>query len=266
MLRSTTRVLTRWQAAGLHLVASFTLAMLAALLIFGVWYPQPYTAAAGADRLVMLLIGIDLVLGPLLTLIVFKHGKKGMAFDIAFIATAQVSALVYGLNVIAQSRPVFVVVTKDMTYLTMASSVSDADLASAFEPRFRRRSWTGPIQVAAPPPETAEMRQELLDSGLGGKDIDRLPKYFRIMDPAGLALIEASAPVQRLAEVDAAREDVRALVADAGIPIEQLRFQPLRGRDPERDVTLVYAVGNTEPVGVINADPWPGLASRSGSH
>jgi hypothetical protein len=258
MLLPKARVLSRWQAAGLHLLASSTVAALAGLLLFGVWYPSPYTQAAGADRLIMLLIGIDLVLGPLLTLIVYKHGKKGMAFDIAFIASVQLAALVYGMLVISESRPVFVVVAKDMTYLTMASSLSDEDLAAAVEPRLRQRSWTGPVQVAAPPPETAEMRQELLDSGLGGKDIDRLPKYFRPMDTAGLSLIEASTPLQRLADVDAAREAVQTFVAGAGIPIEQLRFQPLRGRNPEKDSTIVYALGATGPVGVIEVDPWPG--------
>lgn len=253
------RVLSRWQAAGLHLLASFILAVLAGLLLFGVWYPPPYTHAAGADRLIMLLIGIDLALGPLLTLIVYKHGKWGMRFDIACIAAVQLAALVYGMSVISQSRPVFVVIAKDMTYLTMASSLSDQDLADAVEPGFRSRSWTGPVLVAAPPPDTAEARQELLDSGLGGKDIDRLPKHYRSMTEAGAALIEAATPLQALAAEVSARDQVAAFVAEAGLPIEQLRFQPLRGRDPEKDTTVVYATGRLTPVGVIDVDPWPAL-------
>lgn len=256
MHNSTMRVLSRWQAAGVHLSASFLLAVLAAALLFGVWYPPPYTHAAGADRLIMLLIGIDLVIGPLLTLIVYKHGKKGMAFDIAFIATVQLVALVYGMFVIAQSRPVFVVVAEDMTYLTMASALDDRDLAAAQDPRFRSRSWTGPVQVAAPPPASAEDRQELLDSGLAGKDIDRLPKYFRPMDADGIALIAGSQPLRRLAEHGDARDKVAAFVAEAGLDIDRLRFQPLRGRDPEQDATVVYELGQARPVGVIAVDPW----------
>lgn len=259
MLHLTTRVLTRWQAAGLHLVASLTLAMLAALLIFGIWYPQPYTAAAGADRLVMLLIGIDLVLGPLCTLIVYRHGKKGLAFDIAFIAVVQLAALIYGLAVIAQSRPIFVVVSKDMTYLTMASSVDDADLAAALSAPLRTRSWIGPQQVAAPAPEDAKTREELMDSGLAGKDIDRLPKYFRAMNDAGLQLIANSAPFQQLIDHPQTQAAAQAFATRAGAPVENLRFQPLRGRDPEKDMTIVYAVGNSAPVGVIDIDPWPAL-------
>lgn len=254
-----TRVLSRWQAAGLHLTGSLTLAVLAGLLIFGVWYPQPYTAAAGADRLMLLLIGIDLALGPLLTLIVYRHGKKGMAFDIAFIATVQVAALVYGLGVIALSRPVFVVVTEDVTYLTMATSLSDADLSAATEEAYRSRSWTGPVQVAAPPPVSAADRDEVLESGILGKDIDRLPRYFRAMDPAGLTLIAGAAPLARLAELPAAKPIVDAFVAQSGRTIGELRFQALRGRDPEKDATIVYALGQSDPLGVIPVDPWPAL-------
>lgn len=259
MSAGSARVLSRWQAAGMHLAGSFTLALLAGLLIFGVWYPQPYTAVAGADRLMMLLIGIDLALGPLLTLIVYRHGKKGMAFDIAFIATVQLAALIYGLGVIAQSRPVFVVVTEDVTYLTMATSLSDADLAAAAQQAYRARSWTGPVQVAAPPPDSAAGRDEVLESGILGKDIDRLPKYFRPMDPAGLALIAGATPLQRLAELPAARPVVDAFVARSGRAIGDLRFQALRGRDPEKDATIVYALGQSDPVAVLAVDPWPAL-------
>lgn len=255
------RVLTRWQAAGLHLLASLALAVVVALLLFGVWYPPPYTRAAGADHLIMLLIGIDLALGPLLTLIVYKHGKWGMRFDIVVIAVVQMAALIYGMHVIAQSRPVFVVVARDMTYLTMASALSDADLAAA-PPPFNTRSWLGPVLVAAPPPDTAAERLALLESGLGGKDIDQLPKHYRSMEQAGAALIAASTPLQKLADVTGYRAMVEAFVAKVGLPMSDLRFQPLRGRDPEHDQAMVFAVGQLQPVGMIPVDPWPAL-SRS---
>lgn len=254
------RILSRWQAAGIHLGCSVILALAAGVLLFGIWYPQPYTEAAGADRLIMLLIGIDLVLGPLLTLIVYRHGKWGMRFDIGFIASVQLAALVYGMLVIADSRPAFVVLAKDMTYLTMATSVSDADLAAAQFPEFRGRSWTGPVLVAAPPPQTADERQELLDSGLSGKDIDRLPKFYRPIQSDGAALIAASPALRQLASHPPYASAVAAFVASVGRNIDDLHFQPLRGRNPEQDIAIVYAVGMPRPLGVISVDPWVVLA------
>lgn len=258
----TTRVFSRWQAAGLHLTASFTLAILAALLLFGVWYPQPYTQAAGADRLIMLLIGIDLVLGPLLTLIVYKHGKKGMAFDIAFIATVQVAALVYGMSVIAQSRPVFIVVSKDMTFLTTADGVSDADLAAAQVADFRRRSWTGPLLVAAPEPDSAKGREELIDSGLAGKDINALPKFFAPFAEAGAGVIQNSLPYSALTAHASTRALAESFATERGLAIENLYVQPLRGRDPEKDLTIVFDARDQSVVGVISVDPWPAIEAH----
>lgn len=255
---ATGRVVSRWQASGIHLLCSLALALTAGVLIFGVWYPQPYTAAAGADRLAMLLIGIDLVLGPLLTLIVYKHGKKGMAFDIAFIAVVQVAALIYGLIVIAESRPVFVVVTPETTFLTQASAVSDADVAQAPDPAHRRRSWLGPVLVAAPPPATAEDREAVLTSGLAGKDINVLPEYFRDYDSAATELLREAPPLSALAALDASRAKVTAFAEDLEVAVDELRFMPLRGRNPEADSTIVFDRQN-RIVGVIQTDPWPGM-------
>ena len=249
------RPITRWRASAVHLMCSATLAALAGMLLFGVWYPQPFTKAAGADRLIVLLIGIDLVLGPLLTLIVYKNGKKGMWFDLVFIACVQVAALVYGLNMIAKQRPIFVVVSDRMTFLTPAGALSEEDLEKA-EPALRRRSWTGPLIVAAPSPTDRKERDDLLFASLAGKDIDRSPHYFRDFSVAGPALVKASAPLADLERIPAAAAEVSAFVERHGVPLGQLRFQALRGRDPELDSTVVFNLADASIVGVIDVDPW----------
>jgi|CXWL01.1.fsa_nt_gi hypothetical protein len=254
------RRITRWRAAGVHLALSGTLAVLALLLLFGVWYPQPYSTAAGADRFIMLLIGIDLVLGPLLTLIVYRQGKKGMWFDLVFIATVQLTALVYGLIMISQSRPVFVVVTEDTTFLTTARGVSQADLDSATSSGFSQRSWTGPVLVAAPTPEAAKDREEVLFLGLGGKDINMQPRYFKKFEDAGPALVAQSRRLAKLREHPGFAAAVDAFVGKHAIPIEHLRYQPLRANDPEKDMTLVFDVRDASVVGVIPIDPWAAAA------
>ncbi len=75
--------MSRWKAAGIHLSISILIGLVVGALLFGVWYPPPFFHAAGADMLVLLLVGVDVVLGPLLTLIVFKSGKRGLKFDLA---------------------------------------------------------------------------------------------------------------------------------------------------------------------------------------
>ena len=46
------------------------------LLMFG-WYRLPYFWAVGGPMLLVLIIGIDVVLGPTMTLIVFNPAKSG---------------------------------------------------------------------------------------------------------------------------------------------------------------------------------------------
>lgn len=253
--------LTRWQAAGIHLLGSIGLALIAGLLIFGLWYPQPYTAAAGADRLIMLLIGIDLALGPLCTLIVWRAGKKGLWFDLVTITTVQVAALVYGLTVIAESRPAFIVVTRHVTYLTMASHLDAADLAEARHSEFRSASWTGPVLVGAPPPDDLEERNRLIELALAGRDIHMLPRYYRPWPDTAAALIAQSPPLNRLRQRPGARAAVDAFLARSGRSAEGLHVQALRARDPINDRTVVFDARTHEIVGVIDVDPWPVLAT-----
>ena len=101
--------MSRWKAAAIHLSISALIGLATAALVFGVWFPPPYSHAAGADRLILLLLGVDIVVGPLLTLIVYRHGKWGMRFDLWVIALLQAGAFLYGMSVVLTSRPVFVV-------------------------------------------------------------------------------------------------------------------------------------------------------------
>ncbi|HPG95297.1 MAG TPA: hypothetical protein PLR28_12145, partial [Dokdonella sp.] len=105
--------MSRWKAAAIHLSISITVGLLTLALLFLVWFPQPYFEAAGGEHLIIVLLCVDLVLGPLLTLILFKSGKKGMLFDLWMIGILQSAALVYGLYVIAEARPVFIVAAVD---------------------------------------------------------------------------------------------------------------------------------------------------------
>lgn len=169
--------MSRWKAAAIHLSISVTIGLLAALLIFGLWYPPPYSRVTGAPELVMLLLGVDLVLGPLLTLVVFKAGKKGMAFDLSVIAVLQACALVYGMSIVARARPVYIVGAIDRFVLVSANDLDPKDLAEA-KPEFRSPPWSGPRIVGVEMPPKGKEHDDLLFSGLAGKDVDKFPKYY----------------------------------------------------------------------------------------
>src|SRR3954471_17281769 len=97
------------------------------------WYPAPIFEALGAARLAALVLGVGLVVGPLLTWIVLTPGKPAhlARLDLAVIAALQVAALAYGLFVVTQARPVYLVFVRDRFEITTASEIRREELARA---------------------------------------------------------------------------------------------------------------------------------------
>ncbi len=101
--------MTRVKAFGIHLVTSvLVFAVVSGLLIF-VWYPAPLFELEGGWQGLQLVALVDIVLGPALTLIVFKPGKPGLKLDMTLIALFQSAALGYGMWNLYVARPVVLV-------------------------------------------------------------------------------------------------------------------------------------------------------------
>ncbi len=92
--------MSRVKAASWHL--ALTAAALAAVFAIArtLWYPHPLLAADGGWQALGLLAGVTLVLGPLLTLIVFRPGKKGLRSDLALVTIAQIAAFAFCVHLL----------------------------------------------------------------------------------------------------------------------------------------------------------------------
>jgi hypothetical protein len=172
------KAFSRWQAAGTHLLICLAIAVAVVTLMLSVWYPRPLFEAAGGNDLLFILVGVDVVLGPLLTLIVFKAGKRGMKFDLAAIGLVQLAALAYGCHVVALARPAFIVFVKDRFELATVVELDPAELAAARYPEFRAPPWTGPLLVAADMPTDPGERKKMIGAALAGLDLQHFPRYY----------------------------------------------------------------------------------------
>lgn len=85
--------MSRFKAFSIHFAISFAIFLILLYFILFQWYPQPLFSTDGGWRIIRIIVGVDLVLGPLLTLIVFKAGKPGLKFDLTIIAFLQITAL-----------------------------------------------------------------------------------------------------------------------------------------------------------------------------
>ena len=68
---------SRCKAAAIHLLISLAVASIAALLVFVLWYPGAFRYLAGGRNLFLLVMSVDVVMGPVLSFTVFNAGTKG---------------------------------------------------------------------------------------------------------------------------------------------------------------------------------------------
>ena len=248
--------MSRWTASGIHLLISAGIALLFVTLMLLIWYPQPYFRASGANQLLTILIGVDVVIGPLLTLVVFKSGKKTLKFDLGVIGFLQIAALIYGASIVWQARPVFLVFAVDRFVLVAANELSDEDLSQAEFPQFKSLPWTGPRVVGTKLPTTTQERKQLLFSSVfEQKDIDRMPKYYIPFEEQDRDLHDRVIPLDKLLSRDVETRDLimRAL-HKAGRKEDQVGYLPLLAR--KFDMAMLVVKTSGVPLTAVHVDPW----------
>jgi hypothetical protein len=218
------------------------------------WYPGALFEVAGGLDLLLLIICVDVTLGPLITLIVFKPGKWGLKFDLTVIAILQVAALAYGLYSIAESRPVYITFVKDRFELVRAGELDEADIAQA-APGFASLSWFGFRMAGARVPRDPNEQLRHMDLAiLAGRDLQYFPKLYVPYEQVALDAARAAAPMSRLRDLNPLRlAEVDALVSSAG-PEQALGFLPMRAG--KRDMTVVVKKKDGAVVALLSLRPW----------
>lgn len=250
---ATRPAMSRLRAAGLHLALSLVLMALVVAPLWWIWFPAPLLAAASGTRPLTMLLVAQIGVAPLLTLIVFRAGKRGMTFDMWFIGTCQVLALAFGLHAILSARPLFLTHAVDRFVVIAADQLSDADLAAA-PAGLGEHTWSGPILVSTQAPTDPDAANALLLSALNGRDIEYFPRYYVPYADNVQSVIAHAKPLSLLASRSVAdRELVKAFLAEHG-PAERLGFLPLVAR--KGDMAIVIARDDGHVVGYLRILPW----------
>lgn len=225
---------TRFRAAGLHLSLSALVALLAGAVVFGLWYPYPYREISGGQSLFWLVVSVDIVLGPVLTWVVFDRRKPRteLVRDISVIALLQLSALAYGLWSVYQARPVYLVHEVDRFVVVSAADVDPGDLPQAL-PEFQQLPWAGVRLIGVRESRNGQERLETLSLALAGKDMSLRPNYWQSLSDDNKAAIRLRAkPLKELRDRSAANaEVVNPWLRKQSHAIEQMVFLPMVGRD-----------------------------------
>ncbi len=247
--------MTRWRASGLHLLTSCAIASTVILLVIFLWYPGAYFQASGAARLITILIIVDVVIGPMLTLFLYRAGKPGLAFDMTVVFLTQLAFLMYGLLVIVQTRPVFIVGAIDRLVVVSANQIDPADLPADPNSPFRQLSWVGPVSVGLLLPTDVNARNTLLFRELGGKPSETVPRLYVPYAQVAPTLIERGRSIDKLR---AARERTPGVLqhwlGSSSRPLEQLLWLPLQAR--KQDMVVIIDKSNAQPLVILDIEPW----------
>lgn len=234
------------------------LAILAAILgatfavIYFIWYPKPYFEVVGAWYLVRIFLVVNFVVGPLLTLIVFKPGKWGLRFDLYAIALVQAAALIYGISIIYQERPYFMVYAVDRFELV---PLKDIDATKIQYDELIDKHSKGIVPVYAMLPEDP---QELSDFTVGvlhegAPDLERRPEFWHPYADRGGEVASAAKDIQELlSEDEAITALARQVIERHGAKHAELGVVPLIGRTSSFSVVLDMQTG--EQLEIVDID------------
>lgn len=243
----------RARAAGLHLLISVGVTAAVFAVMIALWYPWPIFVAAGAPQLLLLVSACDVILGPALTFVVYRKGKRSLVFDLAVIAALQIGALAYGVHAVHLARPVFMVFAVDRFELVSDADIDPEQLALAPE-RFRVLSQTGPRVVGAQLPEDPQERSRLLlAAATKGIDLRLLPRYYTDYDTVrrqGLAKAQAVARLRQFNPAD----EVDAALKSVDRAEDAVRWYPVRGG--KRDLVAFVDAASGELLRLVRLQPW----------
>jgi len=252
----TDRTMTRWKASAIHLSICAVIGLSVLTWMLLVWYPAPYFEGLGAGKLSMTIIGVDVVIGPLITLIIYNPLKKSLRFDLAVVALLQLSALVYGVYVVYEARPVYVVFNVDRFDVVAANEIDPEERKRVTRPKYQSLPLTGPRIVAAVLPSDREERHRILFSAVGGGyDLPNFPQHYVPYEEQISQAIARSKPLEDLERQRAEAEPLFAVLKKefAG-RAKDLGFLPVRAR--KQDLTAIIDRKTGEVLKVLPIDPW----------
>ena len=221
------RFALRW--AGAHVLLSLAVAAVSAGLVFGLWYPDPWRQMLGVGAIFAIVIAVDVVCGPLLTLVLANPTKsrRELWLDLSLVALIQLAALGYGLWSVFSARPVVLAFEVDRLVVVTANELIDSELKDA-PPELRHLSITGVRQIAVREPRSPEENLQSIEASLQGLPPAMRPGWWRPFEEALPALNQRAKP---LTDLIAHRPEAKALLQGAaersGVPLNALRYLPL---------------------------------------
>lgn len=241
----------RLKVAGIHLLISALVALIGIGLVFWVWHPAPLQKAVGVTHIFLMMLGIDVVLGPLLTLLVASSKeKKTLKFDLSVIAAVQLAAYLYGMHSIAVSRPVYIAFDKLRFEVVQADSVVRATDKTIL-PEYQSNPLFAPQWVSVRPyKDAAEQNQRTMLELQEGVSPSMMADLYQPLNDGWGGMLERKHGLDELKQYNPAEQVAKELAAypqaDSYLPMKA----------PSVDMAVLLDSRQKQVLGIVDLRPW----------
>jgi len=228
----------RLKAFGLHLLASTVVLSLTLGTLYLGWYHWPGWYLADVSHVIVVMAGVDVAIGPTLTLIIANANKprRELRRDLSMIVAAQLIALIYGTTQLWDGRPLYYAFSENVLQMIQAYDIDPGELKMAHEQHAALvpHWYSLPRWIWAPLPEDPTERGKIVSSVVqGGDDVISMPRYYKQWEQGLPALRTQLKKVDEVGYfVPNQKKVLKQLMRDRGLATDQRNAIPLTGRGP----------------------------------
>jgi hypothetical protein len=242
--------ITRFRAVAIHLCLCVSIGAVLLALFWFLWYPVPLFRAVGGVEIFLMLLAIDVVLGPILTFVVFKSGKKTLKFDLTVIVFVQLVALSYGVFTLFAGRPVYVASLGDGFKLVQANEVEPQELQVA---KTSLPLW-GPKWVGTKKSSDPKENERVLLTGAVGGGYAHYPQHHAPLESMREVMLAKARPISELRIRNKSQDaEITEWLSSRGYDDQTATWQPLRARER---MAVILDAKTAAVVGIAPFKPW----------
>ena len=240
------------KAFSIHLLLSLILVSVLMGLVIYFWFPLDYLGITSFKDIALLIIAIDLVLGPVLTFIVFNPKKKSLKFDLAAIVAFQFIAMTYGVYALYQTHPLFVTYKQGVFNLVNANEITPEN-AKYNEFKISKLS-SAKLAFTKLPDNPKEKLEIMMGVDFKGEpDIDRRAEFYEPYENHLDTILANSLDAVKLFSGDKLDEPRKNFLTKYK-EMDSFAFLPLQGSG--NAAIIVLDKKTAKPVTTIHTNPW----------
>ncbi len=223
---------TKGKAFLIHVAVSAAVFATVIFVVLALWFPEPYFRIDGGLAMIALAAGVDLVVGPLITFLVYRPNRRDNLINFVVIAFMQAAALTWGVHILYSQRPLFaayiggpVKAFFPVTEALIQAAPPSADLRAQLK-------GSPPLVFIPLSSDPEKARGMLMSALLGGPSLLSSTHLWRPIEGRALETIVVEArdraALQTL-DPNAGRL-IDEFLAEQGARFEDFAFVPLQGR------------------------------------